>query len=264
MANQHGDYIWYELLTSDADAATAFYGKVVGWTVADSGTPGMDYRIINMGENSVGGLMAITPEMSGHGARPTWLGYVQVDDVDKAVTSIEHGGGTVTMPAMDIPTVGRIAMVADPQGAPFYIMKPATDEGTSLAFAYDVPRVGHCAWNELTTSDQAAAWHFYGTRFGWTKDGEMDMGPEMGTYDFIRHHGDTGGVIGAIMGGAPQWGPPRWTQYFRVPDIDAAKAVIEAEGGSITNGPMEIPGGDYAMNAVDPQGVSFGLVGARV
>ncbi|HEX7872054.1 MAG TPA: VOC family protein [Sphingobium sp.] len=261
MANSHGDYIWYELLTSDADAATAFYAKVVGWSTVDSGQPGMDYRILNMGENSVGGLMAITPDMASHGARPTWLGYVSVDDVDKAVESIEHGGGSVTMPAMDIPNVGRIAMVADPQGAPFYVMKPQ-GEGESLAFSYDKPRVGHCAWNELTTSDQKAAWHFYGTRFGWTKEGEMDMGP-MGTYDFIRHSSPTGGMIGAIMTGTAEMGPPHWTQYFRVPDIDAAKAVIEGNGGTIVHGPNEIPGGDFAMNAIDPQGAHFGLVGAR-
>ncbi|MFT3965556.1 MAG: VOC family protein [Sphingobium sp.] len=263
MANKHGDYIWYELLTSDADAAQRFYGKVVGWIVTDSGQPGMDYRILSKGGNRIGGLMAITPDMARQGARPTWLGYVAVDDVDKAVESIGHGGGGIAMPAMDIAGVGRIAMVTDPQGAPFYVMKPASTEGASLAFAYDVPRDGHCAWNELTTSDQKGAWHFYGTCFGWTKDGEMDMGP-MGTYDFIRHQGETGGVIGAIMQGTPEMGPPHWTQYFRVPDIDAARATIEAKGGAVTNGPMEIPGGDYAMNAVDPQGAHFGLVGARV
>lgn len=261
MTNKHGDYIWYELLTSDADAAQSFYGKIVGWDVTDSGQPGMDYRILNKGENSVGGLMAITPDMASNGARPTWLGYVAVDDVDKCVESVEHGGGKVMMPAMDVPNVGRIAMVTDPQGAPFYVMKPAM-EGTSLAFAYDVPREGHCAWNELVTSDQKAAWHFYGTRFGWTKDGEMEMGP-MGTYDFIRHNGETGGVIGAIMTGTAEMGPPHWNQYFRVADIDAAKSAIETNGGSITNGPMEIPGGDYAMNGIDPQGAHFGLVGAR-
>lgn len=261
MANRHGDYIWYELLTSDADAAQGFYGRITGWTVSDSGQTGMDYRILNAGESSIGGLAQITPEMAGHGARPTWLGYVFADDVDKCVESVEHGGGRVMMPAMDIPGVGRLAMVTDPQGAPFYVMKPSS-EGTSLAFAYDQPRIGHCAWNELMTSDQKDAWHFYGTRFGWTKEGEMDMGP-LGTYDFIRHNGETGGVIGAIMTSTPEMGPPRWNQYFRVADIDAAKELVESNGGTVINGPMEIPGGDYAMNAIDPQGAHFGLVGAR-
>ncbi|HEX7822188.1 MAG TPA: VOC family protein [Sphingobium sp.] len=262
MANTHGDFIWYELLTGDADAAQAFYGKVIGWTVADSGQPGMDYRIVNAGGASVGGLMGITPDMAAKGARPAWLGYVAVDDVDKVVESIAHGGGNVAMPATDIPNVGRIALVTDPQGAHFYVMKPI-GEGTSLAFSYDIPRDGHVAWNELVTSDQTAAWHFYGVRFGWTKDGEMEMGA-LGTYDFIRHHSPTGGVIGAIFTGTAEMGPPHWNQYFRVPDIDVAKAAVESLGGSVINGPMEIPGGDFALNGIDPQGAHFGLVGKRV
>ena len=252
-----GDYIWYELLANDADAAQKFYASILGWTFADSGQPDMDYRIVNAGENSVGGLMAITPEMAGHGARPTWLGYIAVEDVDQSVAGVEKRGGRVLMPAMDIPMVGRIAMVADPNGAPFYVMRPS-GEGKSLAFADDCPRIGHCAWNELLTPDQPASWTFYGELFGWKQDGEMDMGP-MGKYQFIHH----GGMIGAMMPAAPEMGPPRWTQYFRVKDIDAAKTAVEAGGGKVVHGPDEIPGGDFAMNCVDPQGASFGLVGGR-
>lgn len=255
--NKPGDYIWYELLTTDADAAQTFYGAVLGWTFADSGAPGVDYRIVNAGDNSVGGIMALTPEMQQNGARPTWLGYIAVEDVDATVTAVERRGGTVHMPAMDMPMAGRIAMVADPQGAPFYVMKPQ-GQGKSLAFADDCPRVGHCAWNELMTSDQSAAWGFYGDLFGWRQDGEMDMGP-MGKYQFIRH----GAVLGAIMPASPEMGPPHWNQYFRVEDIDKAGAAIEAGGGQVVNGPMEIPGGDFSLNAVDPQGALFGLVGSR-
>lgn len=256
-ANKPGDYIWYELLTSDAEAAQAFYGSVLGWRYTDSGQPDMDYRIINACEHAVGGLMQITREMADHGARPVWLGYIAVDDVDATVAEIEKRGGRLQMAAMDIPMVGRIAMVADPQGAPFYVMKPL-GEGKSLAFADDMPRPGHCAWNELHTSDQEAAWRFYGDLFGWRQDGEMDMGP-MGKYQFIRH----GSVLGAMMRADAAGGPPRWNQYFRVPDIDKARAAVEAGGGKVVQGPDEIPGGDFSMNCVDPQGAAFGLVGAR-
>lgn len=255
--NKPGDYIWYELLTTDVEAAQKFYAGVLGWTFADSGQAAVDYRIINAGEHSVGGLMAITREMADHGARPTWLGYIAVDDVDASVAAIEKRGGRVLMPAMDIPMVGRIAMVADPHGAPFYVMRPM-GKGKSLAFADDCPRPGHCAWNELQTPDQSAAWTFYGELFGWQQDGEMDMGP-MGKYQFIRH----GTVIGAMMPTTAEMGPPRWNQYFRVENIDAAKAAVEAGGGRIVNGLVEIPGGDFAMNCVDPQGAPFGLVGGR-
>ena len=255
--NKPGDYIWYELLTSDADAAQSFYTSVLGWSYADSGQPQMDYRIVNAGENSVGGMMPITPDMAAQGAAPIWLGYIAVDDVDATVADLQQRGGSVQMPAMDIPMVGRIAMVTDPQGAPFYVMKPQ-GSGKSLAFADDCPRPGHCAWNELQTSDQPGAWAFYGEMFGWQQDGEMDMGP-MGKYQFIRH----GGVLGAIMPGSAEMGPPRWTQYFRVENVDTAKSAVEAGGGKVVNGPDEIPGGDFAMNCIDPQGAAFGLVGGR-
>ncbi len=255
--NKPGDYIWYELLTSDAAAAQSFYAGVLGWRFTDSGQPDMDYRIISAGTDAIGGLMEITEDMAGHGARPTWLGYIAVEDVDATVAEIGKRGGKTHMAAMDIPMVGRIAMVADPHGAPFYVMRPS-GEGKSLAFADDCPRVGHCAWNELSTPDQPAAWAFYGALFGWKQDGEMDMGP-MGKYQFIRH----GTVIGAMMPAMPDAGPPRWTQYFRVADIDAAKTAVEAGGGRVFHGPDEIPGGDFAMQCVDPLGAPFGLVGAR-
>ncbi|WP_288409715.1 VOC family protein [uncultured Sphingomonas sp.] len=77
--NRQGDFIWYELLTRDIDAAAAFYGDVIGWTVQDSGMPGMDYRLFVAPDGTmVGGLMA----MPGGMPDPIWLGYVAVDDVD--------------------------------------------------------------------------------------------------------------------------------------------------------------------------------------
>lgn len=263
MANHHGDFVWYELITPDPDAAQAFYGPMLGWTVKDSGMPGMDYRLAATAESDVAGIM----KGSDDNSMPTaWLGYIGVDDVDKMVTSITDGGGTVHMPANDIPGVGRMAFVGDPQGALFYVMKGASDD-ESLSFSYDKPRPGHCAWNELMTADPDAAKHFYGQRFGWVKDGELDM-DEMGKYEFLRHAGRSDGsvmgqgMLGAVMGKTPEM-PSAWNHYFRVTDIDAAKAHIEASGGTIIDGPREIPGGDYSMNAIDPQGASFGLVGAR-
>ncbi len=255
--NKHGDFIWYELMTSDADAAQRFYGAMLEWSFASGGISDMDYRIINAPEHAVGGLMPISPEMAEQGARPGWLGYIGVDDVDKCIESIVHGGGTVHMPATDIPGVGRFALVADPQGAPFYIMRGASDE-VSMAFAADHPRIGHCAWNELITSDQAAALHFYGVRFGWVKDGEMDMGP-MGSYDFLRH----GFMMGAMMKASGEMGPPHWNFYFRVVDIDVAYATAKANGGTIVSEPHEVPGGDFVLHGIDPQGAFFALVGAR-
>ncbi|MET0178998.1 MAG: VOC family protein [Novosphingobium sp.] len=255
MANPKGDFVWYELLTSDTDAAGRFYGDVVGWTVADSGMPGMDYRILDAGDGQAGGMMELTPEMRDGGARPGWLGYVGVPDVDAAIEDWTGAGGTVRMPAMDVPGVGRMAMLADPDGVPLYVMRGASDE-TSTAFRVADPR--HVRWNELAARDDAAALRFYGERFGWTVAGTMPMGP-MGDYSFLAANGTT---IGAAMRAQGDTAP-RWLYYFGVEDIDAAAAAVSAGGGQVLDGPHEIPGGEFSVHARDPQGAEFGLVGPR-
>lgn len=263
MPNQHGDFIWYELMTSDADAAQDFYGKIVGWTFSDSGKEGMDYRMFSSGKEGVGGVMPLTDEMTANGARLCWMGYIAVDDVDATAAAIKQAGGSIHMEPWDIPDVGRVAFVADPQGAMFYIMRPTPPEGapiaTSTAFADTEPMIGHCAWNELASSDQSSAVKFYTYQFGWKQKEEMDMGP-MGTYQFF-HHGP--GMIGAVMTKPDEMPVSAWTFYFRVPEIGAAVEAITTNGGTIMLDPTEIPGGEFQLNAIDPQGAHFALVGPR-
>ena len=253
MSNPHGSFIWYELMSKNPDAAKAFYDDVVGWNIGPAPQGEMDYRMIEAPDGQVGGVLHLTGEMLKHGARPLWLGYLGVDDVDRTVAAVTAAGGKVLMPAWDIPNVGRIAMVADPHGIPFYVMRGAS-EGTSTAFGRMT--VGHVSWNELMTPDQASALAFYGTLFGMKKSGVMDMG-EMGEYTFLEH---AGVGIGAMMTNPPGAGAPGWGFYFRVPDIEAARGKIIKRGGTVTNGPMEVPGGEMVLNALDPEGVSFGLV----
>jgi uncharacterized protein len=174
MTGQPSHFIWYELMTDNVDAATAFYGTVIGWNVADSGMPGMDYRILSMAATPLGGTMAIPPPAAEMGMKPCWFGYLNVDDVDASIERIVASGGAVWMPPRDIPEVGRIAMVTDPQGAAIYVMAP-TGTGTSRAFESGTP--GHVGWNELHAKDGAAALAFYSGEFGWKQTGGMDMGP---------------------------------------------------------------------------------------
>ncbi|WP_347331720.1 VOC family protein [Marinimicrobium locisalis] len=263
MPNKHGEFIWYELLSTDSNAAIAFYNAILDWQATDSGQRNMDYRILSARDedagapHDVGGLMQMTEEMREGGLKPVWLGYIGVDDVDRTVATIVEMGASVQLPPTDIPNVGRLAMVSDPQGTPFYVMKGSSNEA-SLAFASDKPRVGHCAWNELATTDPEAAKAFYFKAFGWTKDGDMDMGP-MGLYEFIRHNG----LIGAIMPKPKEAPIPMWHYYFRCADIDIACEAIVDNGGQILHGPDEIPGGDFVVKGIDPQGALFALVGPR-
>ncbi len=255
MRNSHGDFIWYELMTGDPQAAKRFYDPVAGWTISDQPTGSSDvaYRMIEAGDGAVGGTVTLTREMRDHGARPIWLGYVGVDDVDATLIRIEAEGGKILMPAFNNPGVGRIAMAADPQGNPFYVMRGAIDE-VSTAFAPD--KFGHAAWNELATSGLDAARHFYPAVFGWTLGDVMPMG-EMGDYQFIDHGGR---MIGAMMKAGPD-APTGWNFAFHNRDVDAAARRIRELGGTVRGGPMEVPGDQRALMASDPEGVPFMLVG---
>jgi predicted enzyme related to lactoylglutathione lyase len=253
MSNKPSGFIWYELMTSDIDAAARFYGEVVGWSMSSAGSPDKDYRQWSIAGATVGGAMAIPADAAAHGMRPMWLGYLNVPDVDESVARIVAAGGVSHKPAWDIPGVGRIAMVGDPQGAAFYVMAPI-GEGSSPSFMQGRP--GHGGWNELHTSDWQAAFDFYAKQFGWAKSDAVDMGP-MGTYQLFNAGAD---AIGGMMNN-PAFPHPTWLYYFNVDDIQAAKARIEAAGGAILNGPHEAPTGDWIIQAQDPQGAKFSLVG---
>lgn len=260
--NPTGDFIWYELMTPDAEGSKAFYDAVVGWDIGPAVEEYNGYRMINAKDGTAGGVLPLTQEMQQHGARPTWLGYVNVPDVDRTVESIQQAGGKALMPANDIPNVGRIAMVTDPQGAPFYIMKPIPPEGreNEASDVFSPDKLGRCAWNELSTSDAVAALDFYTSQFGWEKGDVMPMG-EAGDYQFINQGGQMIGAIFPGTAGALKGEHPHWRHYFRVPSISAAKTAAEQAGGTVKIGPMEVPGGDQLIIGTDPQGAEFALVG---
>jgi len=251
-----GRPVWYELLTTDTRAAETFYRNVVGWTSAPfEGSPGPYTVFKRSGEVQVAGLMK-RPE--GMNMPPFWAMYVAVPNFEDAVTHIKRLGGSELSPVIDVPGVGRLQMLKDPQGAAFNIIQPAsTEERLETA-----PEVGEGSWHELMTSDAPAAMKFYSEVFGWQPSETLDMGP-MGKYHmFNRPHG----MIGGMMNKPPEMAhvPPQWMIYFRVPDINAATERVKASGGKILNGPIQVPGGDWIVNAMDQQGASFSLHAKKV
>ena len=246
-----GRPLWVELMTTDMKAAEAFYGAVVGWTsVPFEGSP-QPYSILHRsGDVPVGGLMAKPDDVD---APPFWAMYIGVPNIEDAAAHIKRLGGREMSPVIEVPDIGRMQMMTDPQGAAFYIYEPAsTDQPPEGA-----PDVGEASWLELMTTDAPAAMTFYNDVFGWQPSEAMDMG-ELGTYQmFNRPHG----MIGGMMNKPPELAavPPNWQIYFRVPDINAAVERIKANGGQILNGPMAVPGGDWIVNAMDPQGAAFSL-----
>ncbi len=257
MTNRDGTPIWYELMTNAPDAAQDFYGKVMGWEFQKP--PGgleRDYRTFSADGEGVGGVMKAPDDAS---FAPIWAVYFGVSEVDAMAAKVKDLGGSIYMEPQDIPGVGRFAFVADPQGAMFYLMRGGSDQD-STAFA--PTKTGHCCWNELVTSDQTAALDFYAKLFGWKKTGAMPMG-DNGDYTFFGK--DDVEMLGAMMNAQMAGGKPFWNFAFNVPDIDAAKSAVEGGGGSVTHGPLELPGdqGDWMIQADDPQGAKVMFVGKR-
>ena len=256
MADKHGDFVWYELMTPDPDSAKAFYGGLLGWTFADGGQPEMEYHLASKDGTEVAGFMALTKEMTDGGAQPMWAGYVGVDDVDASAKEVGKLGGTLMLEPQDIPGVGRFAFFSDPAGAPLYLM--SLGEG-SEAFSKYEQREGYCAWNELVTDDPGAAKAFYSGLFNWEKDSEMDMGP-MGLYEMFKTDDYT---FGAMMKKPEMMPVSQWIYYLRVADIDVAADFVKANGGKLMTEPMQIPDGNFVLNGMDPQGAFFALIGNR-
>lgn len=256
MSKGHGAFVWYELMTTDTKAAETFYDDVVGWTSGDSGMPDANYTLFKTNGMRVAGLMTLPEDALKMNVPPAWIGYIGVDNVDAAAKKLAKLGGTVHRQPDDIPGVGRFAVVADPHGAVFALF--GTDDG-------EMPNIkqmdlGNIGWNELMAGDLAADFPFYQEMFGWKQDEGLDMG-DMGIYQLFSHDGAQIGGMMTKPAAVPA--PPYWGFYFNVDTLDAAIARSAAKGGTVVNGPMEVPGGAWVVNCVDPQGAYFNLVAAK-
>lgn len=256
-----GAFVWYELMTTELAAATAYYGGVLGWTAADAGNPNLTYMLLKAGERPVAGAMTLPAEACTAGARPGWLGYLAVADVDAAAARVAQLGGSIHRAADDIPGVGRFAVAADPQGAVFVLFAPGPAMPSPPPAPPGTP--GHAAWRELYAADGPAVLPFYEALFGWTRGEAMDMGP-LGVYQIVVRDGVPLGGIMTRPPEAPAAAVPPWHFYFTVDNIDAALARASAGGGQVLMGPQEVPGGDWIIQGLDPQGVFFALVGPRL
>jgi predicted enzyme related to lactoylglutathione lyase len=246
-----GRHVWSELMTTDTKAAETFYNKVVGWTSEPFGnSPTPYFQFKRSGGAGVAGLMQ-TPD--GMNMPPFWSMYIGVPNFEDAVAKVKQLGGTELSDVIDVPTVGRMQMLKDPQGAAFYIIQPEPRDNPPDRD----PEVGEASWLELMTTDQPAATKFYQELFGWQPTEAMDMG-DMGKYQMFNRGSR---MIGGMMNKSKEMAevPPFWAIYFLVPDINAAVERVKANGGQILNGPMEVPGGDWIVNAMDPQGAAFSL-----
>ena len=255
-ANVLGHVVWHELMTTDLASAGTFYGSITGWKNQLS-PHDPEYRVFTAGGRSVAGLMILPEEARQMGAPPNWLTYFATPDVDETVRRTVALGGRVLVPAIDVRTVGRFAVLRDPQGAAFAVIAltqpaPVSDER---------PPVGDFSWHELATTDSVSAWKFYSELFGWKATHAMDMGPA-GTYQMF---GLTARSVGGMFTKPKEMpGPAAWLPYIRVTDAVQIGGRIAGLGGKVLNGPMEVPDGDWIVTGRDPQGAVFAAHSVKV
>lgn len=252
-----GTFVWHDLMSTDPTKAKAFYTALLGWSIApqDTGPAGTyDMVMVGDGGHGIGGIVPIDP---GQGMPSHWMSYLEVPDgVDAACAKVTELGGSVPVPPMDIPGVGRFAVASDPQGAHFSPFQYAERPQVPPAPAPGAP--GGVAWVELLTSDVDAAVAFYRAIAGW-QDRVTDLGT--GPYHV---QASAEAMVAGIMANPDRAAPPSWLVYFEVPQptIDQALARVTELGGTVAVGPMEVPTVTRLGIAQDPAGGWFGLMKA--
>jgi len=237
-----GMFCWIELATNDAAAAKSFYTSVFGWTINDMPIPdGSVYTMLQVDGHDLGALY----ENKEH--PPAWNSYVNVASVDETAQRAQESGANVIAQPFDVMDVGRMAVIADPQGGSLCLWQPGRHIGATIRGEFNT-----LCWNELMTSDIEGARAFYTGLFGWN----LKPSPE---YTEISV-GTTG--IGGMMQVTPEMKgmPTAWTPYFAVQDCDAISEKVKSLGGRVFMPPTDIPNvGRFAVLA-DPQGAMFDII----
>jgi predicted enzyme related to lactoylglutathione lyase len=255
VVNSQGHFAWYELITTDVAGAKAFYTNVIGWGAQDASVPGATYMLFTAGDTAVSGVMDLPASARNAGGRPYWVGYVEVKDVAATAGEVQRLGGTVHVPPTGIPNVGRFSVFADPQAATLGLLTPLH---SNPARPPTLDATGGVGWHELLAANWEPAFTFYRSLFGWEK-AETVTG-ELGAYQLFSVGSRT---IGGMLTKPAMISAPFWLYYFNIEDIDAAQRRVEAGGGQILNGPLELPDGSWILRCVDPQGAIFALEGKR-
>lgn len=237
-----GTFIWHENNSTDAEKAKSFYTELLGWDT--EAWPGeQEYTIVKVEDKGHGGIST-----AQGGAPSHWMGNVFVEDVDEVARRTEAAGGKVLFGPEDIPEVGRFALISDPQGAVVSAFSPRPQGDGELG-------EGVFVWDELHTSDPAAAKSFYGEVFGWTAR-DQDMGGFTYTIFQTPSGTDVGGCMQLMEG---MQAPPHWLVYIGTDDVDASTARAKELGATIHVEPADIPNVGRFSVIQDPTGAVFGL-----
>jgi len=246
-ADPRGKFVWHELLSGDAAAATAFYTKVVPWK-SQPWEQDSSYSMWVGKNGPVGGIAKLDGT-----APPHWLAYVAVPDIGATVEAAKGLGGRVLKDKTDLPNGGSYAVLADPQGAQFAVYQSGGESGANGSAG---PDAGDFSWHELSTTDAKAAMEFYTNLLGWEAGPVHDMGGPAGNYHLFLHEGNQYG--GMFVSDSAGMGPS-WLCYISVEDVGKATSAAKNAGGRVMNGPMEVPGGSWVAQVLDAEGAPFAV-----
>lgn len=250
----HGAFSWAELQTTDPEKATAFYQGLFDWETESMSMDMGEYTMVKAHGAPAGGIMA----RQSDDVPPFWSFYITVDNVDSILAEAEKLGASVVVPAMDIPKIGRMSGIQDPQGAFVMIIqyeeKADDADMTPVDYLNYFKTQGAFSWAELRTHDLEGSMEFYSALFGWTvKIDQMGMGP----YGMI-HVGDVG--IGGMCAPMGENVPPHWGGYVTVDDADAVAEKAADSGGTVIVPPMDIPDVGRFTMIQDPQGAMLSAI----
>jgi predicted enzyme related to lactoylglutathione lyase len=240
-----GSFCWVELATTDALAARAFYTSMFGWTVVEHAMGEMGtYFLFQKSGRDAAAMYQMGPQQQG--MPPNWLSYVAVADADRSTEKVQQLGGSVHAGPFDVGDLGRMAVIADPQGATLALWQPKANPGVGVR-----DELNTLCWNELGARDLDSSRAFYPGLFGW----RMKITPE-----YTEWHAGEHAVGGMLLSEAPAHVPPHWLPYFAVEDCDAATKRAEALGGRSIVPAMDIPGVGRFSVLGDPQGAPFAVI----
>ena len=246
----HGRFIWHELLCSDTTAATFFYSQILSWK-GQPFSPGSPY-IMYTGPDGrpLAGAMRLSEEARAQGTPAHWRGYIGAADVDAILAQAVRLGARVLQPGQDVPAVGRVALLTDPEGALFGLYRPLP-----VAVAAEPAGQGF-AWNELAARNRESALAFYQRLFGWELRAPIDMGGGFHYQTFGFGSQDLGGAYSIPPDRAM---PPAWCPYATSASADDTAARVVAAGGQVCHGPIGVPGGGRIVQFFDSQHAMFAV-----
>jgi hypothetical protein len=238
---------WVDLATDDPRAAQRFYSDLFGWRMEVNDDP--QYGGYAIGHIDAGQTAGIGGKQDP--SQPSvWSLYIGSDDLDGLAGRFAESGGTVVAPPFDVGDQGRMAVFQDPSGASL----SAWQGSGAGSFVSDVP--GAFSWGELNARGVEAMVPFYERVFGWTT--RVADGGDRPYYEFQV---DGRSILGALEmpAGVPEFVPPHWLVYFDVEDVDASADRARQLGALDVLGPMDFPGGRFAL-VTDPQGAMFAIL----